>query len=584
MKKATIWALVVLMLMALLAGCTQQPAQNTPAPADDATEAPADDATEAPDEGGEEATPAPDEGGEGTEGEEPQPSANIDISETQELELSCWDIDNAWGEDVAIDKFGEFILKKFNITIKTRNITWGDYGEKNQLWAASNDLPAMTTSDVVGGATFYQWINEGVVRALPDDSVMEQFPTLWYNMNTDQVKAFRVDGVAYHLPRMTYPNPDWYCMDNGIYYRKDWLEALNLEWPTNEQEFIDMCVAFQTQDPDGNGKNDTIGLGTISSFWPLWQGGTFSNYGINQGSLLVDENGVVTDSLADENTLKLMSMLRRLNKAGGLDPDFMTHASDDECIDKFCAGLTGVFLKQVSPTHMNTVFTKWQNLQPDKDFFECVGLVTTDMLWEVEGVERDEWGRIPSSSHWSEYYFGSKVTDEEILRYLLVFDWMSSDEGMKFMGYGFEGEDWEYDADGNMVNLLPDNESGTPGVISDKYPNAGCPSLCVWTGDMTQYINPNIDQRIRDWCVEERELRISTIPNPPIDYRLNAISTDEKLENTSNPGEDWALFITDTSDKTDEELYAEMVAKWDTLGHQAMLDSLTAAYQELYIN
>ena len=575
MKKATVWMLVAMMLMALLAGCAQPAATTTPAPeaenpAND-VEAPADDVKEPADDAEE---PAEDV-------KEPEAAPVVDITETQELELSCWDIDSAWGADVEIDKFGQFILDKFNITIKTRNITWGDYGEKNNLWAASNDLPAMTTAAVVGGTTFFQWINEGVVRALPSDDVMAAFPTLLYNLNTSQVKAFRVDGVAYHLPRMTYPDPDWYCMDDGIYYRKDWLEALNLEWPTNEQEFIDMCVAFQTQDPDGNGINDTIGLGTISNPWPLYQP-SFLNYGFNQGNLLVDENGVVTHSMTDDETLIAMSFFRKINKAGGLDPDFMTHASDDETMDKFCAGLTGVYVKQVSPTHINNVYNKWCNLQPDKDFFENVGLVTSDMLWEVEGIS--EWGRINPSSHWSEYYFSSKVTDEELMRYLLVFDWMSSEEGMRFMGYGFEGEDYELDADGNMVSLLPVKEDGTASTISDKYNNAKCNSLCVWTGDMTQYINPNIPLEIREWCVAERDRRISQIPAPATSYVLNSIDTEEKQECTADPSSDWQLFIADTSDKTDEELFAEMKAKWDTLGLQAMLDSLTAEWQANYMD
>ena len=571
MKKATIWMLVAMMLMAMLAGCAQPAATTTPAPADDAKEPAAD--VEAPAEDAEE-TEEPAEDAE-------EPAAAIDISETMELEVSFCGSDDAWGPEVEIDKFGQFIMDKFNVTFKSRNVTWGDYGEKANLWAASNDLPGMTTVDIVGGTTFFQWINEGVVRALPSDDVMQQFPTLYYNMNTAQVKAFRVNGVAYHMPRMTYPNPDWYCMDDGVYYRKDWLEALNLEWPTNEQEFIDMCVAFATQDPDGNGKDDTIGMGTITDPWPLWQP-AFPQYGYNQGNLLVDENGVVTHSLADDDTLKVMSFYRKLNKAGGFDPDFLTNASDDDTDVKFCAGITGVYVRQTSPQHIWDRYKKWCNLQPDKDWFECVGIVSADMWWDVEGVK--DWGRINPTSHWSEYYFASDVSDELLMRYLLVFDWMSSDEGMRFMGYGFEGEDWEYDEDGNMVSLLGTKEDGTAITISDKYNNAKGASMCVWTGDMTQYINPNIPVEIRTWATAERDRRIEKCPAPSTSFVLNSINTDEKMDNTANPSSDWELFITDTSDKTDEELFAEMKVKWEQLGLYAMLDSLTAEWQANYMD
>ncbi|MDR0312262.1 MAG: extracellular solute-binding protein [Treponema sp.] len=55
----------------------------------------------------------------------------------------------------------------------------------------------------------------------------------------------------------------------GIGYRQDWLERLNMRPPTTVDEFYNMLWAFTYNDPDGNGINDTYGLG-VSSYTGVW--------------------------------------------------------------------------------------------------------------------------------------------------------------------------------------------------------------------------------------------------------------------------------------------------------------------------
>ena len=49
-----------------------------------------------------------------------------------------------------------------------------------------------------------------------------------------------------------------------LWIRQDWLDKLGLERPTTMEELYDVMVAFKTQDPDGNGVDDTVGLTTQS--------------------------------------------------------------------------------------------------------------------------------------------------------------------------------------------------------------------------------------------------------------------------------------------------------------------------------
>jgi ABC-type glycerol-3-phosphate transport system substrate-binding protein len=45
----------------------------------------------------------------------------------------------------------------------------------------------------------------------------------------------------------------------GLFVRKSWLDNLGAEVPTNWQELSDLAVRFTTEDPDGNGVDDTFG-------------------------------------------------------------------------------------------------------------------------------------------------------------------------------------------------------------------------------------------------------------------------------------------------------------------------------------
>nr|WP_309098635.1 extracellular solute-binding protein [Fredinandcohnia onubensis] len=62
------------------------------------------------------------------------------------------------------------------------------------------------------------------------------------------------EGNIMGIPRIipTAPFPTW--------VRTDWLENLNMEMPTTIEEFEEVLKAFKEQDPDGNGKDDSIPL------------------------------------------------------------------------------------------------------------------------------------------------------------------------------------------------------------------------------------------------------------------------------------------------------------------------------------
>ena len=74
------------------------------------------------------------------------------------------------------------------------------------------------------------------------------------------------DGHQYGLPE-----PPPLPKREGLVIRKDWLDKLGLEVPTTPEELLAVAKAFTEQDPDGNGKNDTYGLGGFINRAGTWQ-------------------------------------------------------------------------------------------------------------------------------------------------------------------------------------------------------------------------------------------------------------------------------------------------------------------------
>jgi multiple sugar transport system substrate-binding protein len=113
---------------------------------------------------------------------------------------------------------------------------------------------------------------------------------VYYNMAME-INRRKFSNAKYIIPaawetcvvgKRTYALP-WSVQAQAMYYRADWLRRLRLKVPATWEEMVKVAVAFTTKDPDGNGKDDTYGIGVYGStnrgyaYWTfqdwLWQAG-----------------------------------------------------------------------------------------------------------------------------------------------------------------------------------------------------------------------------------------------------------------------------------------------------------------------
>lgn len=170
-------------------------------------------------------------------------SQSDDYAEHMTLSVAVWGIGDTIidGEDEVRDR----LYDKFNIDIEPYAVTWGDYGEKIQLWAATNQLPDITAYDAAYTDTFRKWRDQGVVRALPDNwASFENVAKMLDNAEgraMNEVAETEANPVFYGIPRPNYQSDEDGITDYGIAIRRDWMENVGVtKVPETPDELLDL--------------------------------------------------------------------------------------------------------------------------------------------------------------------------------------------------------------------------------------------------------------------------------------------------------------------------------------------------------
>ena len=113
-----------------------------------------------------------------------------------------------------------------------------------------------------------------------------------------------------------------------MYVNTDWLTKLNLEMPTDLDEFKDMLIAFRDSDPNGNGVKDEIALTARGD--TLFTGYIFNSYidtDMVKGKYTRIEDGVVKFSANTQEFKDALAYMRDLYEEGLIDPNSFTQDS-----------------------------------------------------------------------------------------------------------------------------------------------------------------------------------------------------------------------------------------------------------------
>lgn len=135
-----------------------------------------------------------------------------------------------------------------------------------------------------------------------------------------------------------------------LFIRQDWLERLDVKAPTNLEEFEQVIAAFSTQDPDGNGKNDTYGFsysgnGIYSTGWLGDPAMIFSSMSgkFIPGNWELDAEGKLTYGSLNLGNKKALEKMQEWHQKGWIIPDAAL-TNDWGAMEQFQEGKVGMVI------------------------------------------------------------------------------------------------------------------------------------------------------------------------------------------------------------------------------------------------
>ena len=408
----------------------------------------------------------------GEESGEAEPS---NYRSKEEISIAYWNIESLVKES-APDGILQFIQNRFNIKITPVSVTWSNYKERYRTLSLADSLPdvfstvTLSSGDPSDSATYSSMIENGRIRALPDD--LSEWPGVKTVVNSVPAAQW-TDGHYYLIPRRSFSNPVIGMSDAAMLVRKDWMENLGLQNPESFDDFKNMAVAFSRDDPDGNGIDDTIGY-NINSINAL---GKWVILGIRpelNTFSWIEYDGQYTPTWACPEFTEMAVDFQELYREGALDPEFYTK-NPGSVLEDFASGRLGLLEYKYSPAALRQLEDLWKKYNTTS-FYDCVGVLP---IFPTEGGIRYS---NASNNIWSESYISSSVSDEKLERILDLYEYLLSDEGQQLINYGIEGTDYEVQADGSIQILVPISEShGLRSVLLEKYPSLQLfSSLAQW--------------------------------------------------------------------------------------------------------
>jgi len=340
------------------------------------------------------------------------------------------------------DDLKEFIEEKFNITIKKVNIDFYNTDQLKLYFAEGN------TADVIYTRMGRSLLaDQGLIRPISEESLRTLMPTFIRNIE-------ELVGEELVKSQLYYKGKVWGVPYIDINYAMPWISVIREDWLNNvginkiPETLDELYVAlkkFAHEDPDGNGKDDTFGMGMAGTSVAgcAYIRGAF---GMSPQSYYQKDGKVIATSISDEyrDYLKLMNLWY---KEGIIDPEFVT---DDwvKYLNKWYAGRYGMFDCRVS----NIVSTLAVENSVIKNLQKNIPSAKPVMFGPVKNSNGQFAAYIdyPDIYAYYPFYFGNNTSDEKVERILAMKEEIAANKDLYIrLTYGEEGV--HYDLENGVI-------------------------------------------------------------------------------------------------------------------------------------
>ncbi|WP_240414882.1 extracellular solute-binding protein [Paenibacillus periandrae] len=420
--------------------------------------------------------------------------------------------------------------------------TWvpaSTYKEKVNATIASGELPMAILVTNNKDSNIISAVESGMFWEV--GPYLKDYPFL-SKLNKDTLNNTSVNGKIYGLFRESDLSTD------GIMYRKDWLDNVGMKEPRTIDELYQVLKAFTYNDPDKNGKHDTVGLTeekllkalpTISIFM-----GAPNGWG--------EKDGKFTPDFMAPEYLQALKFFKKLYDEKIIVQDFAV-LNNQQKRDVFKQGKAGAYL-----AHMADAPDLYSSVV--KAFPEA----KMDIVGNVKGTttERTRGGTgyngiimIPKSS---------VKTEADLKKVLAFFDKMTDQKMSDLLGWGIEGRHFK-------------TENGKPTFIDQK----------LWDTETNSCFNqmvitslPNRKTPGEETALEKKKLEI--LPQSAKFAVINP--TNPLISNTFNTkGVELTTAIDDAKTKyiygkLDDAGWSNAIEEWRKNGGDKIMEEYAASF------
>ncbi|MCS7462917.1 extracellular solute-binding protein [Paenibacillus doosanensis] len=321
---------------------------------------------------------------------------------------------------------------------------------------------------------------------------LKDYPNLERSLNKQVLKNVSLDGKLYSIFRSRA------LVGDGVIFRKDWLDNLGMKAPTNIDELYNTIKAFTLNDPDKNGKNDTIGFAEEMSL----RGFNFLLAAFGGGNQWDVKDGKLQSVYFSQAYLDTLSFYRKLYQEKLMNQDFAL-ATRPQNIDNMDKGQYGMRMGDPDQiTRHSQLFKSNPKAQ----------LEVTSTLNGKNGVRV-----LMDTGYTGEFVFpkSSVKTEAQLRQILAYFDKISEDAGQNIFEWGLEGVHY------TMQNGKPARSQEQ----QDKY-NSEVIQLeqTLQVSDGSRAVEGVIDPYVKKYKDAKNAVANNLVPNPAASYTSDTLN------------------------------------------------------------
>ncbi|TBL69694.1 extracellular solute-binding protein [Paenibacillus thalictri] len=306
------------------------------------------------------------------------------------------------------------VEKLTNTDLQIQWVPNGTYDEKVNATIASGQLPMVFLVGTPLPSNIKNAMKAGQFWEI--GPYLKEFPNLEKALNPQVLKSTAVGGKYYTINRARS------LVGDGMIYRTDWLNKLGMKPPTTLDEMYQVIKAFATKDPDGNGKNDTLGLAEEKGL----RGFKLILAATGGGNVWEVKNDQIVPAHESKAFTDAMDWYRRLYQEKLINQDFAI----TERVQNIDNGNKGLFGFRLGDNDFITRHSELFKLTPSAE------LDTSSILKGVNGTKLLMDNGVSGSFVIPKQTVKTEADLKKILQY---FDKLSTKEGQNIFEWGIEG-------------------------------------------------------------------------------------------------------------------------------------------------